>query len=434
MLPTPTLRPGQPTPTPTPVPPGVTVQAPATATPVPPTPTTDPSFEAEWQRLIEAAGEEGKLFVAGGGRGIIELEPVYEIFGQKFGINVTLGRGSGTEQAARILAEQSAGRFTVDLAQTGANSGTVRFIPNGIVQELEPFLFHPEVVNKSNWFGDQLWWTDAEEKYQLVHAVRVSSGSGAAHWWNTNNISLEEVQSWDDHFDVLADKNVGRIIGTSRLVGGATGGDFADYLDPNIGPEWFERFVVDMDVFFTPTFDVIVDNLSFGGYDFGIGVGAAGGDLEEIRDKGGPVQNYSDLYEQGIVAGLPSVSTLNPISGFGMLMVPRNIPHPNATKLWLNWLLSAEGAAIMHEHARDPIDPYGTIHDNISLRRNVPNGFSDPEFRWVEGETYGVVEMSPTLRPLSTDVFFWLQNMEKAGERIERPFEPEEYRDEMFKQ
>ena len=88
----------------------------------------------------------------------------------------------------------------------------------------------------------------------------------------------------------------------------------------------------------------------------------------------------------------------------------------------------------MHEHARDTIDPYGTIHDNISLRRNVPDGFTDPNFRWVEGETYGVVEMSPTLRPLSTEVYLWLQNMEKAGERIERPFEPEEHHDKMFKQ
>ena len=115
-----------------------------------------------------------------------------------------------------------------------------------------------------------------------------------------------------------------------------------------------------------------------------------------------------------------------------MIMVLRNVPNPNATKLFLNWILSAEGAEIIQEHSRDPIDPFGTVNDNISIRRNVPVGNTDPAVRWTEGETYGVVEMNAALRPLGSDVYAWLQDLERTGVRQPRPFEPEEYRAQMF--
>ena len=143
MLPTPTLRPGQPTPTPTPVPPGVTVVPTPTAAAAVPTPTLDASFTAEWERLIVAAQEEGKLVIAGGG-GVQSIAPIYKFFEDEFGVKVVLGRGSSTEHANRILAEQAAGRFTVDVAHSGANSANVRYIGNGMAQEIAPWIFHPE--------------------------------------------------------------------------------------------------------------------------------------------------------------------------------------------------------------------------------------------------------------------------------------------------
>ena len=160
-----------------------------------PTPTLDASFTAEWERLIAAAQEEGKLVIAGGG-GVQSIAPIYKIFEDKFGIKVVLGRGSSTEHANRILAEQAAGRFTVDVAHSGANSANVRYIANGMAQPIAPWIFHPEAAPE-NWFGDRWWWTDAEEKYHLVMTSSISSGSGGDFWWNTNNMSLEEVASWD---------------------------------------------------------------------------------------------------------------------------------------------------------------------------------------------------------------------------------------------
>ena len=103
MLPTPTLRPGQPTPTPTPVPPGVTV-APTPTTAAVPTPTLDASFTAEWERLIAAAQEEGKLVIAGGGGVSDHRSHLQVLRGQIWGQG---GPGKGLQHGAR---QQDPGR------------------------------------------------------------------------------------------------------------------------------------------------------------------------------------------------------------------------------------------------------------------------------------------------------------------------------------
>ena len=422
VLPTPTLRPGQPTPTPTPTPlPGA----------APPTATPDTGFQAEWDALILAAQEEGKLVVAGGG-GVAPMEPIYKIFTDKFGVKVILGRGSSTEHAQRILAEQANGRFTVDVAHSGANSANTRYIANGMAQTIEPYLFHPEVIDKSNWFGGRFWWTDEAGEYHFVMTSNITSAAGISAWWNTNRVSLEEAQAWDSTFSILDPKYRGNIIILSHLVGGATGSDLKEFLDPLVGPEWFETLYVDMDVVFTPDFNVLIDGLSFGTYAIADELGSANTELQEIRDAGGPVMGYPDAFENGIMPGVPITRTLNATGGAGgMLLLMRNLPHPNATKLYVNWILSREGQQAIHDNIA-PGDPPGELHNRVSLRRDVTPGLTRASRRWEDGVTYANVDMQQNLRPLADDVYDWLVAMEKARARVPWPFDPETYRDDVL--
>ena len=431
MLPTPTLRPGQPTPTPTPVPPGVTV-APTPTTAAVPTPTLDASFTAEWERLIAAAQEEGKLVIAGGS-GVQTIAPIYKFFEDKFGVKVVLGRGSSTEHANRVLAEQSAGRFTVDVAHSGANSANVRYIANGMAQPIAPWIFHPEAMPE-NWFGDRWWWTDAEEEYHFVMTSALSSASGGSFWWNTNNLGLDEVASWTSWRDVLSDDNIGEVISLTHFVGGSTGGDLTSFLDPTQGVWYFERLKTEMDTFFTSDFNLIADSLAFGGYDIGVDVGGAGTILTEIRDNGGPVESYTDAYDKGLVPGLESIQTLNATGGAGgMLLLMQNVPHPNATKLYVNWMLSREGQQAIHDTPGEGAAP-DELHTRVSLRRGLDPGLTRPDRRWVEGRTYANVDMQPDLRALADQVYDYLRRLERAGEPVELPFDPLDYRDRVIRQ
>ena len=410
-----------------------------TSTPIPaagdPTPTAAPTgFQAEWDALIVAAQKEGKLVVAGGG-GVAPMEPIYEIFTEKFDVKVVLGRGSSREHAERILAEQSAGRFTVDVAHSGANSANTRYIANGMAQPIEPFFMNPEVTDKSNYFGGRYWWTDAEEKYHFVMTSQITSPAGRTNWWwNTNAVSVDEIATWTDSFSILKDENKGKIVILSHLTGGATGGDLKDYLDPLIGPEWFERLYTEMDVFFTQDFNTLIDGLVFGRFDYGIELGSANTELEDIRNAGGPVERYRDVFEAGLVPGLAVTQTLNATGGAGgMLLLMRNLPHTAATTLYVNWILSAEGQQAIHDNIA-PGDPPGQLHNRVSLRRGLDPGLTRPEARWVDGETYANIDMQPELRPLADQIYTWLGALETARAIVERPFDPAEYQDRVILQ
>ena len=91
------------TPTPAPTPTPTAVMAAPTPTPEP----VDP-FEAEWEALIAAAQEEGKLdaFIC------CALGRVFDghidAFQENFGIEIVSATGSSRQQADRVLAERAA--------------------------------------------------------------------------------------------------------------------------------------------------------------------------------------------------------------------------------------------------------------------------------------------------------------------------------------
>jgi hypothetical protein len=397
----------------------------ATVPPIP-TPVVLPGFEGEWARLIEAAQDDGKLVIAGGG-GVAPMEPIYEIFEEKFGIKVTLGRGSSREHAERILAEQSAGRFTVDVAHSGANSANTRYIGNGMTQPIVPFIFHPEAAPEQ-WFGGRWWFTDEANESHFVMTSSLESPAGANWWWNTNNIAFDTVAGFDDQLDVMADEYIGRVISLTHFTGGSTGGDLKTLLDPNQGlPYYYRLYSSEFDATFTESFAQIVDGLSFGGFDFAIDIGSAGTELEDIRDAGGPVENYTDSFERGELPGLPTVQTLNATGGAsGMLLLMRNMPNPNATKLYVNWVLSVEGQQAIHDNVA-PTDAPGDLHTRVSLHRGIEPGLTRPERRWIDGQVYANVDMQPDLRPLNDQVYLWIRELESTGTEVPPPFDIAEF-------
>ena len=220
-----------PTPTPRPTP----TQAPGDST----TPDTPATFQEEWDALIAAAQEEGRLIVSGSG-GVGDIAPVYRIWEDLFDVRVTIARGSGRENADRLLAEQSVGRFTVDMVHSGGSTLTQRLMPNDGIAAIEPLLFHPEVIDKSLWYGGRLWFNDPEDAFMLVHSAQVSSGSGMdGIWFNTNLVGADEVATWRSERGVY-DLYEGEIISLDPRNSGGGAGVMSTYLNPNRGTDHWE--------------------------------------------------------------------------------------------------------------------------------------------------------------------------------------------------
>ena len=123
----------------------------------------------EWQALIAAAKAEGQIsIVASSSR---DYDPVYNQFAKKFGIKTVISYGGGSEHADRILAERRAGIYAVDVGHVGGNTVNRRIIPAGAVAPILPLLVLDEVKDPANWYDNQLWFGDADQKYVIAHSA-----------------------------------------------------------------------------------------------------------------------------------------------------------------------------------------------------------------------------------------------------------------------
>jgi iron(III) transport system substrate-binding protein len=81
-------------------------------------------WQADWQKTITAAKKEGQVAVYGG------YNPRYrklnQAFEKKFGIKVNYTPGGGSAHATRILSEQRAKKYLVDVVMGGAATNFTR--------------------------------------------------------------------------------------------------------------------------------------------------------------------------------------------------------------------------------------------------------------------------------------------------------------------
>ncbi len=91
------------------------------------------------------------------------------------------------------------------------------------------------------------------------------------------------------------------------------------------------------------------------------------------KEQGLPVDEFDPhFFKEGAPLGI----------GAGSVTLMRNAPHPNAAKLYINWLLSREGQIVIQEEvARE-----GSGAD--SMRLDIPKKDIPPAYRRREGANY----------------------------------------------
>ncbi|MCH8973521.1 MAG: extracellular solute-binding protein [Chloroflexi bacterium] len=365
---------GQEDPTATPVPTATPTSPPGAEEPVPTaTPDAAAVFQAEWDELIKAAQEEGEVVLVLGGSAGRNFRPVAEFWQDKFGIEAIVSTGSGSEQANRILAERSTGIYLVDVLWVGGTSANTRMVPANALVPIADVFIHPEVTDLSLWYQGQHWYADEPQQFVFTFAADAAPQNMAMRY-NTDLVTQEDLDGFNSVFDYLDPKWKGKIVSLSPLTGGAGGTYFEAYVHPDIGPSWIDGFFSpDLDVTFTEDFRFIVDGVGRGKFAMGVAIGSAGRDLDALRDAGGPVARLAkDFKEGGVVSGTGSSDNM---------MVPTNQPHPNATKLFVNWFLSQEGQTMMHTLSEQESDP--------TLRLDVTDwGTTRTIDRRIEGQDY----------------------------------------------
>ncbi|MCH7655174.1 MAG: extracellular solute-binding protein [Chloroflexi bacterium] len=358
--PAPTPTDGPPTATPTALPPGVTAEP----TPTSSGPSAADIFEAEWAELIVAAQAEGQLVLALGGSDSRTGRFAFEDFKRQFGIEMVTSSGSGSDNANRILAEYSRGVHTVDVV-TVSGASLERLRSAEILTPVADWLIRPDVIDRSvGWYLNETIWSDRDRKYVMADSLAV--GTIGSIWYNTDNVTQEDLDLIDNYTDLLRPEFKGRMAMRAMNNPGGKSVIARLWLTPGLGPEFLEAIHRDTDIdLVIPEGDkALAEGVANGKWDFGIFGG--GRDFRALEALQLPVRELTLTKQVGALSTELS-------GGNAMLKSP---PNPNAAKLFLNWWYSQEGQTADVES----VSAYGPI-GSVSLRSDVTQG-TFPDHLW----------------------------------------------------
>lgn len=280
-----------------------------------------PAAGAEWERTVAEAGKEGKLVLGIPPSAELrkQLEPLFK---SRFGIEVESLSAPGPQIASRIVSESKAGVRYFDALIFGSCTG-VPLINSGAFDAIGPYMIHAEVKDAKLWWGGHIWMDNVSSN-RLFYSFIATKGTEGL-WQNTALVKPDEVPSFDD---LLDPKWKGKIGFSDPRVAGS-GLSVWSFLWDIKGEEYLRK-LARQELFVSRNLRQIADALAKGKLAIALGIGFA--QTEPFVKSGLPLKELPQPRE-----GLPGSN------GYGTLGVVKNPPHPNATKVFVNWLLGKEG-------------------------------------------------------------------------------------------
>lgn len=282
----------------------------------------NPGSQAEWERVVAAGKKEGKL--------VASIPPSAELrkgmedaFQKRFGIVLESFPVRGGAIIGRMVEEAKAGVHYFDVHVGGTESIVKGLLPAGILDSVEPSMILPEIKDPKNWWGGHIWVDNAKRYIYQFCAYQTAS-----LWYNTSVVKPEEIRSFDD---LLAPKWKGKI-GLSDPRTPGSGDSIWAYMFMVKG-EAYLRKLLGQNIFITRDLRLLTENLAKGRISIALGIGYA--EANPFIKAGLPV-NSLPTPKEGLYA----------TGGYGHLTVFKNAPHPNAAKVFVNWLLGKEGQEI----------------------------------------------------------------------------------------
>lgn len=277
---------------------------------------------AEWEKTIEAAKKEGRLVAAIPASAELR-KAIGEIFPKRFpGIELELTNARGPSNASKIAAEHAAGVRYFDLLISGTATPFNLLYAN-ILDPVEPLLILPEVKDPQRWFGGHIWLDNAK---RFIYAFQVYQSENI--WHNSTLMKAEDVRSYDDLLNPKWKGKLGILDPRSPGAGTAT---WAFFLKIK-GEEYLKKLAA-QEMFLSRDQRQLADSLAKG--KIALTIGLTYYTFLPFIKAGLPIKSLPDMKEGTYTS-----------CGSSALSVVKTSPHPNATKVFINWLLSKEGQEI----------------------------------------------------------------------------------------
>ena len=240
-----------------------------------------PSWQADWEKTVKAAEEEGAVTIYMTGA----FELVFrEVFQKKFPrIKVSAVTGRGFQLAQRVTSERRADKYIADLYISGNITPYTVFYRGKMLEPIKPLLVLPEVVDASGWFEGKHHYNDPENRYTFNFEGTPRSGE------ITFNTQLVKPSEFRTYWDLLDPKWKGKIVTVDPLVSGPiNAAQIFFYKHPDLGPSYLRRLYSETGMVIVRSDEQLMDWLSIG--KFPIGFGARG--VDRAMTQGLPVDQF----------------------------------------------------------------------------------------------------------------------------------------------
>lgn len=276
----------------------------------------------DWEKVVAAAKQEGTLVLAThAGSGYQKWAEKAKEEMAKLGIKLEATTIKASDFAPRVLAEQRNGQFLWDLHVGPASNMFTVVAPAGGMEPIKPILdaLPADVKDDSKWAGGFELYSDPNNPVTLITQLSESGGVFVNTEKAGGTIAKPE--------DLLDPKWKGQIVIYDPTVSNGGSMSLSDFTGRQ-GDEFLKQLVLGQEARYVETSRQATEWIAQGRYPIGFGLDATY--LAELQAKGvgTSVVRNKDFATYVLAHG---VSVL------------KNAPHPNATKVFLNYFLSQPG-------------------------------------------------------------------------------------------
>ncbi|MBI4331311.1 MAG: extracellular solute-binding protein [Chloroflexi bacterium] len=336
-----------------------------------------PAWEQKWESTLAAARKEGKLSVYALWRPTVRTA-LAQAFNEKFGVEAEFTPfARGAELLAKVQAEKRAGLNLADVFGAGGPTLVATMKPEGVLGQLEPLIILPEVLDPGGWMAGSLRFYDTgKTAIGLISVVE-------RLFYNTEAVKEGEISSFKD---LLKPQYKGKIVINDPTVTGGGNAMFT-HLARRVwsveeASDYLRRLVRDQESVVTRDNRHAVEWVARGKNTIGFGDNT---DIVlEFINLGAPVARAR------VSEALPSSPQA------GSMGVPSTPAHPNATAVFVNWILSREGQAVFSKSwgvpsVRSDVPTEG-IHPALITRPGEKVELASEEFALMQGEMLEVAK------------------------------------------
>jgi iron(III) transport system substrate-binding protein len=281
----------------------------------------------DWEQTLAAARKEGKIIVSASSSEL--MRKVFTSFEQDYpGIKVSYDSSNLRDFRARVEKEREMGQYLWDVRIGGTDASTYQWKEKGLLDPIRPLMVAQDVVKDATWMGGiDSMFGDKEKRYVLLFTGYLSAGPLVDR-------DLVPEKDFKSAKDLLDPRWKGKIVMQDPRSGGAGNSALAAYIG-NYGEQFARDLLSRQDIVISDNKRQMGEWLVRKRYPIALGLGSD--DAIAQFQQQGLGKNVKDVLEDAM-------------AGDGIFLFNK-APNPNASKVFVNWLLSKKTQTKLAETA-----------------------------------------------------------------------------------